>query len=651
MHENRGISPTEASATTIVCNNVHLIEQQDITEKMEVDVAFTPFVAAEVPPSSDVIKPEKEEAQIKQIETTMHHEDEHVEDERAFVIRTLSEIFQCQFTTRPNMTAAGESAETGESPSNVLVETCTYLSEMPDYTDIISNVLMELLHMPMWNVQYASECFERADIAVKVCKPQHTDFLQSLRNQMLDYSIYWLKRKPTPPADKRALSFPVPLDKMSVLTLPILHDEIRYCYFVALVWRANTRWPVFVDIFTPLLHNLQVTMMHTGLVNCNPQPGRVLGILLSIRRPIATLVPQLAQFLPKAVTTSYGRELSRCSFLGPFLSASCFAEDDPRVVDQFFPLMVNGVNVILQDALDTIRVGLDMHRVFMHEICHNLFANTSSRESTIEYFATLLRANEKRCQLLVEERTLASDGFMLNVLSVLQRLSLPVTLDRVDPMHIFRPCSVVDIKGETRLRFSQQEVDEWFASVDDTGFADKPNFPTQCWFLTLHCHHLALLPAIQKYQRRLRVLRELEKLIEDMMDTEAHWRHTPFKLRNRQMVTRWNNQQKRLIRYVFVYHFRHCLLYLLLYYSSKACADACLLDRVLLRRCMTFYTSVAEFLLAVLLNTRWPIPASALLDLDFGLAMGSDWNIQPMFAALPEWYVEDIAEFLHFALQ
>lgn len=75
---------------------------------------------------------------------------------------------------------------------------------------------------------------------------------------------------------------------------------------------------------------------------------------------------------------------------------------------------------------------------------------------------------------------------------------------------------------------------------------------------------------------------------------------------------------------------------------SKACADAGLLDKNLLRRSLIFYTSVAEYLLSLMTNTpphsvtpALPLPATA----------------PPAFSALPEWYVEDIAEFLLFALQ
>lgn len=73
-----------------------------------------------------------------------------------------------------------------------------------------------------------------------------------------------------------------------------------------------------------------------------------------------------------------------------------------------------------------------------------------------------------------------------------------------------------------------------------------PNFSTICWFLTLHCHHLALLPAIQKYQRRLRAIRDLQKLLDETVAAEVQWRNTPFANRNKQFIKRWKHQLKKL---------------------------------------------------------------------------------------------------------
>lgn len=62
----------------------------------------------------------------------------------------------------------------------------------------------------------------------------------------------------------------------------------------------------------------------------------------------------------------------------------------------------------------------------MHKIIYDILLNGSSRESMLAYIAALLRNNEKRTQIRIEERSLAGDGFMLNLLSVLQMLTVKV---------------------------------------------------------------------------------------------------------------------------------------------------------------------------------------------------------------------------------
>lgn len=60
-----------------------------------------------------------------------------------------------------------------------------------------------------------------------------------------------------------------------------------------------------------------------------------------------------------------------------------------------------------------------------------------------------------------------------------------------------------------------------------------------------------------------------------------------------------------------------------------------------MRRALIFYTSVAQYLLSLMTNT----PPGHTLP---GLPLPP--TIPEAFSALPEWYIEDIAEFLLFAL-
>lgn len=64
-----------------------------------------------------------------------------------------------------------------------------------------------------------------------------------------------------------------------------------------------------------------------------------------------------------------------------------------------------------------------------------------------------------------------------------------------------------------------------------------------------------------------------------------------------------------------------------------------------MRRSIQFYTSVAEFLLCVLYDMSLSSSPCVFRTLPLPT------DASQLFAALPEWYIEDIAEFLLFALQ
>lgn len=128
----------------------------------------------------------------------------------------------------------------------------------------------------------------------------------------------------------------------------------------------------------------------------------------------------------------------------------------------------------------------------MHKIFHDILVNGCSRESMLEYIATVLRHNEKRTQMQSDDRALAGDGFMLNLLSILQMLAVKVNIckkldffptlvqifgflllkllfqvkmDKIDPLYPFHPNSMVDVKDETRLKLTSQEASDWIEDL------------------------------------------------------------------------------------------------------------------------------------------------------------------------------------------
>ncbi|KAK6628131.1 hypothetical protein RUM44_010614 [Polyplax serrata] len=479
----------------------------------------------------------------------------------------------------------------------------------------------ENLQKPSDGLYYLMTCYARVAMEErnhpKRCSsPPLSDVLAEIRSQCVQFASLLLQGI----VPVSSLS-----PKDSLLLNPLITQTTPRGFLLELVTKTHIYPVTFNKIFTPLLQGLARLMQGSSIVTSSHRaPLQVLAELTDIRignvRPLCKLLVEQIQFSPEPVTRAHGREISKTSFLAPFLSVSVFAEDEPKVAEKFFSGNAAADKAIVQ----TLQCELEHTRGVLYEIFHGTLVNSSSRDYLLEHVSTVLRLNEKRAQIQVVELANAGDGYMLNLLSVLQLLSVKVKLDKVDPMYSFHPKSLVEIKkDETRLRFTSQEVTTWLDELgkSSTHVWREPKFPTQCWFLTLHAHHLTLIPALSKYQRKLRTLRDLHKLVEEMSASEIHWKDLPIAARNKGLIKKWKLQIKKLTR-------------------SRACADAGLLDDSLLKRSLAYYSSVTEYLLELL------CPGGSIL-----LQTLPVQEVPPLFSALPEWYLEDIAEFLLFTLQ
>lgn len=104
---------------------------------------------------------------------------------------------------------------------------------------------------------------------------------------------------------------------------------------------------------------------------------------------------------------------------------------------------------------------MDQMRSTLHTIFHTLLRSAENRGAVLDFLSKILSANEKRAQFHSEEKKLARDGFMLNILSVLQKLSIKIHLRKVDPNYPFQACSLVSIEKDTKLRFDDNEYKNW----------------------------------------------------------------------------------------------------------------------------------------------------------------------------------------------
>jgi len=336
-------------------------------------------------------------------------------------------------------------------------------------------------------------------------------------------------------------------------------------------------------------------------------------------RPVCTLIVNLKQFIPVPISDAYGLEIQALSFLGPFLSLSVFAEDDDSVSEKYMsnPNMtgesVRFLQSTLQDQLQKVREE-------QFKMIHLLLLNARSREMIIQYFSAVLKANVNWSKLHVEEKLLSKTGFMMNIVSVLQKLSVKVLVNKVDPTYIFSNMTKVNIIHNTRVRATSDECEMWCSEDQSIHHSEKPKFLTECFFLTMHAHHLSVLPTKRSFFRKIRAIQDLHHVISELESTQEQWKNTSLESRNKSMLKKCKQQLTTLIR-------------------EKTCYSIGLVDETLLGQCISFYSSFTQYILSLIYENADEI------------ALPLPSKVPKLFAMLPEFYIEDIAECLLFIIQ
>nr|XP_057939432.1 ubiquitin conjugation factor E4 B isoform X3 [Doryrhamphus excisus] len=471
-------------------------------------------------------------------------------------------------------------------------------------------------------LNYLIERFESVGMeerkAPKMCnQPNVSQLLSNIRSQCISHVALVLQGSLTQPRSPLQHSLLVPY---------MLCRNLPYGFIQELVRITHQEEEVFRQIFIPILHGLALAVKECSFDSDNfKYPLMALAELCEIKfgktHPMCSLVTSLPLWCPKPLSPGCGREIQRLSYLGAFFSLSVFAEDDTKVGDKYFSgpaITMENTRVVSQ----SLQHYLESARGDLFKVLHNILLNGETRDLALSFMAALVNYNVKKAQMQTDDKLVSTDGFMLNFLWVLQQLSMKIKLETVDPFYIFHPrCRLVVSTEETRLKATMEELKSWLSELheDATKFSE-PKFPTECFFLTLHTHHLSILPGCRRYIRRLRAIRELNRTVEELKNSENQWKDSPLASRHREMLKRCKTQLKKLVR-------------------AKACADVGLLDENLLRRSLQFYSTVIQ----LILRTVDPAYPSITLPLNS--------EIPKSFAALPEFYIEDVAEFLLFVVQ
>jgi ubiquitin conjugation factor E4 B len=361
--------------------------------------------------------------------------------------------------------------------------------------------------------------------------------------------------------------------------------------------------------------------------------GSALTVLANIlsSSSVAAHLCKTEAFLPNDVGSDIlGRTIEDKTILGVAFGISAIPDimespvlrsplaRSPDVPDGCFPGEQDNSVGDVRSASKNIQASLGSLQTSLHRIVMNLLKNAEAKERVLTWLAAALRVNKERTKMQPDLRKASTDGFMINLCSVLLRLCRPF-LDpasgkawaRLDVKYISDSRSRgYAFEDDTRLGMSEGELQAWSQE------AVLPNDPTayhficECFFLTANALRLGVFKAMDNVKNMMRSARE--------WDREANLAGSP----NDPVVgSRIRSMKRAAARYK----------------SIGMCFEATLHQRELLEDIVAYYSLLAAYFPRVALGT--PTPAS-----DFSLPLPSP--APPEFLSFPEYYVENLCQTL-----
>jgi ubiquitin conjugation factor E4 B len=205
--------------------------------------------------------------------------------------------------------------------------------------------------------------------------------------------------------------------------------------------------------------------------------------------------------------------------LGPFFQLSPMQGE---VALNYFSSPTTRDQNYIVNSQNALRMTLRTHQDELFDLANCFIKAKDSREKMLDWFALTVNANHKRRALQVDPKKVSSDGFMLNVTVILDRLCDPfmdatfTKIDRIDPDYL-RRAPRVRINDETKLNADDQASESFYsARAEGTN-----NFISEVFFLTVAAHHYGTEATNTKLSSLEKDVKWLEKQVAKM-EVERH---------------------------------------------------------------------------------------------------------------------------------
>ena len=211
------------------------------------------------------------------------------------------------------------------------------------------------------------------------------------------------------------------------------------------------------------------------------------------------------------------QDIETKTLLGPFFRLSPMQQ---AAANSYFSSPKTRDKGSIAGAQNATRMTLKTHQEQLFLITDGIVkAGAAPRNRMLDWFAMCVNKNHHKRAMRVDYKRVSSDGFMVNVTSVLDRLCSPFIdasfskVNRIDVDYL-RRSPRVDIKDETKINADQKTSDAFY----ETTATGTNNFISEIFFLTVAAHHYGTEAA----QTRMTTMRKSVKRYEkDLIEVEG----------------------------------------------------------------------------------------------------------------------------------
>jgi ubiquitin conjugation factor E4 B len=253
----------------------------------------------------------------------------------------------------------------------------------------------------------------------------------------------------------------------------------------------------------------------------------VTALLTYTRFPI--LISNLAKH-PTFNMAQSAPGIEKHTLLGPFFRLSPL---QPQTIKSYFPTPRATDDRAKRNSQDSLRMVLRAHQDNLFSIANAFIrAGIDTRNRTLDWFAYIMNTNHKRRAMRVDPRTVASEGFMMNITAILDRFCEPFMdtdfskIDKID-IRYFKKNPRVDIKDETKINADQTAADKFYAEKE----SGETNFISEVFFLALAAHHYGSEAAHSQLKSLDDEIKYLEKHLKQMEPERMKFLNSPANLK------------------------------------------------------------------------------------------------------------------------